>query len=149
MEIITTFLFSTFHIINCRHCGTALGRMYRTTSRELDLWRGQYTYSSEVLSFYELSAEFDTLTTMNPTSTFITNTMMANSSNNITNNNNTNTNNNYNSPSNDNIDDSTREPSKVFNHVQSSLEISKVMLPGISFFNQRIDVVATVLFALV
>ena len=34
-----------------------LGRMYRTTSPELDMWRGLYTFSSDHLAFYELSAD--------------------------------------------------------------------------------------------
>lgn len=47
---------STYHLISCVKCQTALGRMYRTTTPELDLWRGQYTFSSDLLAFYEISA---------------------------------------------------------------------------------------------
>lgn len=47
---------STYHLISCVKCQTALGRMYRTTTPELDQWRGQYTFSSDLLAFYEISA---------------------------------------------------------------------------------------------
>lgn len=30
---------STYHMLKCRHCGAVVGRMYRTTSPELDHWR--------------------------------------------------------------------------------------------------------------
>lgn len=30
---------STYHMLKCRHCHATLGRMYRTTSPELDHWR--------------------------------------------------------------------------------------------------------------
>lgn len=30
---------STFHLVECKKCGAALGRMYRTTPPELDQWR--------------------------------------------------------------------------------------------------------------
>ena len=48
---------STYHLLVCQNCKHSLGRMYRTTSPELDQWRGFYTFSSESLAFYELSAE--------------------------------------------------------------------------------------------
>ena len=48
---------STYHLLVCQNCKSSLGRMYRTTSPELDQWRGFYTFSSELLAFYELSAE--------------------------------------------------------------------------------------------
>lgn len=42
-----------------------LGRMYRTTSPELDMWRGLYTFSSDHLAFYELSADIYPPNTVN------------------------------------------------------------------------------------
>lgn len=45
-----------------------LGRMYRTTSPELDMWRGLYTFSSDHLAFYELSADIYPANTANVTS---------------------------------------------------------------------------------
>ena len=30
---------STYHLVECKKCGAALGRMYRTTPPELDQWR--------------------------------------------------------------------------------------------------------------
>ncbi len=46
---------STFHLIRCTKCAVALGRMYRTTSPELDHWRMHYTFSTEALCYYKLS----------------------------------------------------------------------------------------------
>ena len=61
---------STYHLISCVKCQTALGRMYRTTTPELDLWRGQYTFSSDLLAFYEISAPIPS-STAPPTSAVV------------------------------------------------------------------------------
>lgn len=67
MIFMTSYLdkFSTYYLVSCRDCSTALGRMYKTTSPELDSWRGNYTFSSETLSFYELS-DFVPISVMDP-----------------------------------------------------------------------------------
>lgn len=45
---------STYHFLRCNQCSSALGRMYRTTSADLDSLRGFYTFNLEALTFYSL-----------------------------------------------------------------------------------------------
>ena len=45
---------STFYLVSCKQCSDVVGRIYKTTSANLDQFRGCYTLDRESLDSYEL-----------------------------------------------------------------------------------------------